>query len=332
MTFAVLIPGSAAGQKPHSLRPHSSEESGVVTDGEVNDRTVHSLHCVRAEDYERLKVVGAGSFAKIYSGIDKRTGAHAALKLLHPNRDDARQRIEYEREVGILGSVCHAAILPLLGCVPFDEPDGPLMVTPLMHCSVQDLIHDEGRGSRPAGWTPTRKHMVLLGIASGMLFMHGKGVIHRDLKPANVLLDDSLEPRIGDVGLSKLIEKGTWISQSVDCGTRPFMAPEFILGDDLTSKIDVYAFGILMFIILTALDPYPDVKHFFILMQRVINVDRSNIPDTVKPLYAELMEPRWSTNPTDSPDFSDILDDLERRSGVRRWFPPKVERPVPGRD
>jgi hypothetical protein len=176
-----------------------------------------SAFYVRMSDYERGEDIAKGKFCAVYCVRHKKTRDAVAVKRLHPNTEDDRRRLEYEREITILATIHHPTILSLVGCTPFDEPDGPSILTPLMRSSVQQYIELERKGKAPPEWTPTRKHIVLLGTAMGMAFMHEKNVIHRDLKPVNLLLDANNEPVVGDFGFSKFAESGTTISQSVRC-------------------------------------------------------------------------------------------------------------------
>jgi serine/threonine protein kinase len=107
--------------------------------------------------------------------------------------------------------------------------------------SLEHSIDLERPGIAPSAWTPTRKHIVLLGIASGMMFMHD--VLYRDLKPTNVLLDCAREPRVADFGLSKFVECRATLSQSTRGETCQSMAPEIHLDECFDFKLDVYAFA-----------------------------------------------------------------------------------------
>jgi TPR repeat protein len=143
-----------------------------------------------------------------------------------------------------------------------------------------------------------------------MAFMHEQRCIHRDLKPPNVLLDERCEPRIADFGLSKYVEKGATLSQSMHGGTSQFMAPELHLGDRFDFSVDVYAFGMLMFATLTGLDPFPDCPNAFILAKRVTDGERPTIPESVGRGYAGLMRRCWQTAPAGRPSFPEIVNEL----------------------
>jgi TPR repeat protein len=263
---------------------------------------------VRLSDYEKVKEIGRGAFGGVYSARHKTTGVIVAVKELYPDREDPSQRQAYTREVQMLGTLRHPAILTLHGCTPFDER--PAILTPLLAASVQHYVDLEGKGQPATCWTPTQKHIVLLGIAAAMAFMHENRCIHRDLKPANVLLDDECEPHVADFGLSKFVEKGATLAQSIRGGTPQYMAPEIHLGDDFDFKVDVYAYSMIMFVVLTGLDPFPNIKNQLVLARRVANGDRPTIPNYIAKPYADLMRRCWETAPASRPDFADIVSAL----------------------
>jgi serine/threonine protein kinase len=186
------------------------------------------------------------------------------------------------REV-LLATLKHPASLPLHGCTALDSKGGPVILTPLTTASVQSYIEAERRGALPPRWTHPQKHVVLLGIAAGTAFTHGHRCIHRDLKPAKVLLDDHCEPRIADFGISKFVERDAPLLQSMHFGTVPFMAPEIHIGEAFDFNVDVYAFAMLMFAVLTGLEPFQNCNNFFILTLQVIAGEGPAIPDSVSP-------------------------------------------------
>jgi TPR repeat protein len=143
-----------------------------------------------------------------------------------------------------------------------------------------------------------------------MMWLHENRIIHRDLKPANVLLDADLNPRVADFGLSKFTAEGQTMNQTLNGGTPTFMAPEIHQGEGYDFKVDVYAFGISMFIILTALAPFPKIREAYALMSRVVNGLRPRIPDTVPEGYAQLMADCWDASPDRRPTFHNVVQRL----------------------
>jgi hypothetical protein len=207
------------------------------------------------------------------------------------------------REVQLLGSLRHPAILPLLGCTPLrfrrqaSHPDAP-------HGGVRAAIRDRGaarNGRRP------RSTSFCSGSPRGCPSCTKNRCIHRDLKPENILLDDACEPKIGDFGLSKYVDSGATLIQSMHGGTAQSMAPEIRRGEQFDFTADVYAFAITMSVVLTGLQPFPNSNGPYGLIRRVINGDRPTIPDYVNPGYAELMQRGWAQVFIERPTFDEIV-------------------------
>jgi len=91
---------------------------------------------------------------------------------------------------------------------------------------------------------------IALGVAKGLNYLHHEcleWVIHCDVKPENILLDQNLEPKIADFGLAKLLNRGG-SNQNVSRvqGTVGYMAPEWISSLQITAKVDVYSYGVVL--------------------------------------------------------------------------------------
>ena len=126
--------------------------------------------------------------------------------------------------------------------------------------SLANLIEQETNSLCPSNYDNTKRQIILVGIARGMMLLHKHCVIHRDLKPENILLDSDFHPRITDFGLSKFFDPNHSMSQSMsESGTVVYMAPEVISSDHFNTKADVYAFGILMFEVVAGRRAYDDV-------------------------------------------------------------------------
>jgi serine/threonine protein kinase len=159
--------------------------------------------------------------------------------------------------------------------------------------------------SSVGGLDATQKTIVALGVACGMEFFHSKRLIHRDLKSLNILLDEDGHPRIADFGLSRV-----WgdcvMTQKV--GTKQWMAPEVIRGAKYDEKADVYSFGIVLWELLTQLEPFKDFNEYHLMTRVVIEGVRPRIPATCPTKLAQLIANCWDGNPENRPSFKTISE------------------------
>ena len=140
--------------------------------------------------------------------------------------------------------------------------------------------------------------------ASNLKSVHSAGVIHRDLKLENILLDEDNHAKVSDFGLSGFIEQesGGW-SRTQMVGTASYMAPELVQGrKDYDEKVDVYAFGVVVFMIVTK-GERPGISAF-----DVGNGKKAAIPMSVSRFSRNLIEKCWSFKASDRPSFSEIND------------------------
>jgi serine/threonine protein kinase len=218
------------------------------------------------------------------------------------------------QEVEVMSQVDHPACLNLFAWTW--DPSGPSygIATELMPHSLDKVIEQHSRGLGPPEWTPTQQSCVAFGIAAGMNYIHSKNIIHRDLKPANVLLDEQYLPHIADFGLSKIVSLSNQMEMTMSIGTPVYMAPELYdspaheKGEPAyTAKVDVYAYGILLFGLFTNQKPFPKFKTAHGLQQAVIRGERPVIPPEVPANVAELMRACWAQNPEERPSFAEML-------------------------
>ena len=259
------------------------------------------------EDYEQLEPIGRGSAGKIFKYRFKATGELVAVKELNSYRDTDQSRLVYAREVGILGNIRHPTLLQLHGCTRIPEEgsfDCPSVIT--MYMSGGCLQNAE-----LSKFTATEKHIILYGVAYGMMILHGYRIIHRDLKAGNVFLDERNEPKVADFGLSKYVEENQDYNQSMVCGTSKYMAPELLTNSEFNFKVDVYAFGMLMHYVLTGNDdPYGVKGNQKELRHKVLSGERPNCADIPEP-YSSIIKICLDHEAMERPEFTTIVKQLE---------------------
>ncbi len=195
---------------------------------------------------------GLGGFATVYRARDRRTGGAVALKVLHAYlvRTPSILR-RFQREAETIARLDHPGIVRLLG---YGERGGTpyLAMEWIDGATLAELVRD--RGPLP----PEDALPILEELAGALAAAHGVGVVHRDLKPANVALADRAV-KLFDFGVAKLldVEPGTgFTTAGTKIGTPHYMAPEQILGRAIDHRADIYAFGILVFEVLTGRRPF----------------------------------------------------------------------------
>jgi serine/threonine protein kinase len=130
-----------------------------------------------------IPTLDEGSFGEVYEAQDLCTKPIVAVKEMKRTVLDARELESCNREVEILESVDHPAVLKLCGFVPVGNPDGdpPSIITEFVsRGSLEDLIRAEKSGTYPSEWDLTQKYIVPSGIAVGMMHLHDHKIIHSE--------------------------------------------------------------------------------------------------------------------------------------------------------
>ncbi|KAK8843193.1 hypothetical protein M9Y10_025039 [Tritrichomonas musculus] len=150
-----------------------------------------------------------------------------------------------------------------------------------------------------------------------MNYLHQKEIIHRDLKPGNVLMDDDLFPRVSDFGLSRCFrqENSIELTKTAFVGSPKYNAPELLqYQKNYSPKVDVYAFGVMAYEIVTGRDPFVkegEELNYHIIMTRVAkNFQFPDYPDYVTYQMKCLINSCLSPDPSDRPTFETIYNRL----------------------
>ena len=206
--------------------------------------------------YEIVEEISRGGMGVVYRARDLSLGREVALKVLPEElvHDRLRgERMLQEARAAALIEHPHIAVIHEVG-----QADGVTFIA--MELIRGDKLSDVLiRGPLQ----PTRALDIAIEIAEGLSRAHEKGLIHRDLKPANVMITEDGHAKVIDFGLAKLIEpvtpdastmgaRGPQSTPGLVIGTAAYMSPEQARGDRVDHRTDVFAFGVVLYEMLTA--------------------------------------------------------------------------------
>ncbi|HKI52514.1 MAG TPA: protein kinase [Anaerolineales bacterium] len=249
--------------------------------------------------YEIKSELGRGGMATVYHGYDPRFEREVAVKVLPSEllHSDPQFKLRFEREAKIIAQLEHPSIVPVYDVG--DEGGQPYFVMRYMNgLSLSEKIKSKTISIEEAA-------RILGQIAPGLDEAHNKGIVHRDLKPSNILFDSKGTPYISDFGIAKLSQASGNVTGSGIIGTPAYMAPEQASGETVDGRSDIYAFGIILFEMLTGRQPYEAdtpmgvaIKHITDPVPEILIVNPNLPPEVdaiIKTAMAKNKDDRFAT-------------------------------------
>jgi Flp pilus assembly protein TadD/TolB-like protein len=212
----------------------------------------------RLGTYEVLDSLGAGGMGEVYRARDTNLQRDVAIKILpDASADDAKRLARFEREARLLAALNHPSIATIYG---LEHSESRRYI-------VMELVPGETLADRLAAGPLPVDEAIRIGrqIAEGLEAAHARGVIHCDLKPSNIALTPDGRVKLLDFGLARafaLDSSSEELSRSptvtselaapgVVSGTVPYMSPEQARGRDIDKRTDIWAFGCVLYEMLT---------------------------------------------------------------------------------
>ncbi|KAF8024656.1 hypothetical protein BT93_F1740 [Corymbia citriodora subsp. variegata] len=193
--------------------------------------------------------IGRGSGGIVYKAVLSDCRVAAVKRLNEANQGEN----EFLAEVSTIGNLNHMNLIDMWGYCA--EGKHRLLIYEFMeHGSLAENL------SSPTELDWSKRFEIVLGSARGLAYLHEEcleWVLHCDVKPQNILLDSTYQPKVADFGLSKVLKRKGLKNSSFSRiqGTRGYMAPEWVYNMPITSKVDVYSYGIVLLELVTGRSP-----------------------------------------------------------------------------
>ncbi|CAK9237780.1 unnamed protein product [Sphagnum troendelagicum] len=206
---------------------------------------------IATRDFHPDMKIGQGSFGVVYKGVLQDQSEIAVKQLL----TNLQQGIEdFLNEVVLITNVKHKNLVKFKGCcVTGGGAYKRLLVYEFVDNNNLAETNFENKGRHDVDW-PMRKN-ICLGVARGLNYLHEDvqpHIIHREIKASNILLDRNFNAKIANFGLARFFPNtSTHISTLHIAGTRGYLAPEYATRGQLSEKVDVFSFGVLVLEIVT---------------------------------------------------------------------------------
>jgi serine/threonine-protein kinase len=291
------------------------------------------------DDYEVERELGGGGMSRVFVARDLRLDRRVVLKLLRSELAAGVSIDRFRREILLAASLQHPLIVPVLAA---GEIDGlPYFLMPFVEGeSLRTKIQRTGMMSVP------ESVRILRDVARALAVAHARGVVHRDIKPDNVLLAHEAAV-VADFGVAKAFASAcagddtpsgshhaiTTIGTSL--GTPAYMAPEQVAADpDAGHGIDIYAFGVMAYEMLTGAAPFAGRPPQAIMAAQItekpehLDARRPGLPAALSALVMQCLEKDARERPPSASALVDALDDPAVVSGS--FTPFQDERPGSG--
>lgn len=257
------------------------------------------------EEVRLLKLIGAGGAGCVHEAYWR--GKRVAVKILHPSRQTSPSAVAaFRKEVEIMASVgSHPGVVSVLAAC-LDPPNMAIIAELAEGGSLAAVLHDGG--VRPRYGTLLQ---IAEDVAVAVAHCHSLRLVHRDLKTHNILLGADGKPKVADFGLAATRQRTFLTVEPGALGTASVMAPEQFAAQEVTERCDSYAFGCLLWEMLTGKACWEEMSN---VMQIIMAVGcerrRPPLPSGCPPELARLIRECWRHNASLRPGFPEIVDRL----------------------
>ena len=254
--------------------------------------------------YKILKMIGKGSYAEVFLGVNNLTSGKVAIKRFYTKNKDIRESFINEIKIcKIITDKINCPYLIKMLDMYTDSNYTYLVLEYAPHGDLESFISKSFKKNK--GLNEKTIDRIILQVKEAISCLHKNDIIHRDIKSSNILIFDKKNIKISDFGVSKLLENNVFARSSI--GTPYYMSPAILRGEKYSFNVDYWALGCLIYKMVTNKYPF-EAENLPRLVKKIkeSKYDKYSIPDKYKNLIIDLLNPRYDR---------ELLDiDLKRRN------------------
>ncbi|PBP20124.1 serine threonine protein kinase [Diplocarpon rosae] len=265
--------------------------------------------------YQIVRTLGEGSFGKVKLAVHRVTNQQVALKIIARKKLISRDMAgRVEREIEYLQLLRHPHIIKLYTVIK--TPLEIIMVLEYAGGELFDYIVQNGKMKEDEA------RRFFQQIICAVEYCHRHKIVHRDLKPENLLLDENLNVKIADFGLSNIMTDGNFLKTS--CGSPNYAAPEVINGKLYAGpEVDVWSCGVILYVLLVGRLPFDD-EHIPSLFAKIAK-GHYVVPNYMSSGASSLIKRMLAVNPVHRATIDDIRMDPWFMKNLPAYLQPPVE-------
>jgi len=263
---------------------------------------------IELADYEQGARLATTRISDVYRGRHKKTGQLVAIKHVFQISSPDKQR-SFMREITIPQRLEMPGVVK---CTGFSlQGNGGVIISELMQNGTLEQMNEKRfAGIATPGFGPTELSQAIFMTAVTMEQLHTRGVVHRDLKPENVFLDENMEARVGDFGLSRMFKPD--ITMTAGVGSPLFMAPELCDdSEEYDDSVDVFAFGVLIYTSFTPRMEFEGMipcRTVYQVKNCIAAGKRLKRQPEIPEAFWQLIVQCWDQSPSKRPTFKGIVE------------------------
>ena len=195
-------------------------------------------------NFKIIKKVEGGSFGLVYKVLDKNDNKFYAIKRVELNDQNKDNIKEVEKEAKILKEIKSDNVVKYIDCFYEGEDSFNIVMEFCEYSDLRSYIKKFKNQNKKIAESVIR--LIITELSNGLKDIHSKKVIHRDLKPENIFISSDHLIKIGDFGISKILD-GTKNYAQTRIGTCAYMAPEIYKGEKYSKKVDIWSLGCIIY-------------------------------------------------------------------------------------